>query len=328
MCWRLLPLEPQHWEWLPQPFRSFASPHLRELFAPRVYLLPLVRSIGRTMVQGKNYGPQVTVRRLDTKGRRTKPTFIQVAKQVVNMSPGDLRLPSRAWKVKLLGEGADDAGGVFDDTITEMCQELITGVVPLLIPTPNAVNEQGFNRDRYLLNPQLTSHQHLLWFKFLGILFGVALRTKKPLALSLAPIVWKLLVGESVQIDDIEDVDILYVQSLRGIRDIHLSGVTADTFNDVIPLECFEGTSYTGNITPLFPGAQRLPLTFDNRGEYFKQSVNFRLHEMDLQVAAVREGMSRIIPVPLLTLMTANHFEQMVCGLPDISIDILKKIVR
>lgn len=24
--------------------------------------------------------------------------------------------------MKLLGEGADDAGGVFDDTITEMCQ--------------------------------------------------------------------------------------------------------------------------------------------------------------------------------------------------------------
>lgn len=34
----------------------------------------------------------------------------------------DLRLPARAWKVKLIGEGADDAGGVFDDTITEMCQ--------------------------------------------------------------------------------------------------------------------------------------------------------------------------------------------------------------
>lgn len=38
------------------------------------------------------------------------------------MKPEDLRLPARAWKVKLIGEGADDAGGVFDDTITEMCQ--------------------------------------------------------------------------------------------------------------------------------------------------------------------------------------------------------------
>lgn len=47
---------------------------------------------------------------------------MQIAKQVVSLNPLELRLPSRAWKVKLVGEGADDAGGVFDDTITEMCQ--------------------------------------------------------------------------------------------------------------------------------------------------------------------------------------------------------------
>lgn len=84
------------------------------------------------------------------------------------MKPQDLRLPSRAWKVKLVGEGADDAGGVFDDTITEMCQEIISGVVPLLIPTPNCVNDEGFNRDKYLLNPHLNNQQQLMWFKFLG----------------------------------------------------------------------------------------------------------------------------------------------------------------
>ena len=64
------------------------------------------------------------------------------------MSASDLRLPARAWKVKLIGEGADDAGGVFDDTITEICQELESGEPPLLIPTPNAINETGYNKDR------------------------------------------------------------------------------------------------------------------------------------------------------------------------------------
>ena len=47
---------------------------------------------------------------------------MQTARQVNQLKPADLRLPARAWKVKLIGEGADDAGGVFDDTITEMCQ--------------------------------------------------------------------------------------------------------------------------------------------------------------------------------------------------------------
>lgn len=56
------------------------------------------------------------------RGRPTKPVFFQIARQVVKLNAADLRLPARAWKVKLVGEGADDAGGVFDDLITEMVQ--------------------------------------------------------------------------------------------------------------------------------------------------------------------------------------------------------------
>lgn len=110
-------------------------------------------------------------------GRKCKPIFVQIAKQVIDMMPQDLRLPSRAWKVKLVGEGADDAGGVFDDTITEMCQEITTGLVPLLVQTPNALNDEGFNRDKYLLNPDLISSQHLSWYKFLGIVFFLPFTT-------------------------------------------------------------------------------------------------------------------------------------------------------
>nr|CAD7264868.1 unnamed protein product [Timema shepardi] len=349
LSWRLLPLSPQC-EWMTPILRVFTSSQLRPLLAPRVYTLPLVRSIGRTMVQGRNYGPQVTVRRLAMRGRRCKPIFVQVARQVIKMKPAELRLPSRAWKVKLVGEGADDAGGVFDDTVTEMCQELIVGTVPLLVRTPNAVNDTGYSRDRYLLNPNLSSPQHISWFKFLGVLFGVAVRTKKPLAVPLAPLVWKLLVGEPVSVDDLEDSDSLYIQSLRGISDIHLSGVTQDNFHEVlsvhspcsvpacpysrvvnilvIPLECFEGTSCSGRVVPIVPGGRSLPLTFNNRMLYVEQAIRFRLHEMDLQVAAVREGMSWIIPVPLLCLVTSQHLEQLVCGLPHISIQLLKRVVR
>lgn len=74
------------------------------------------------------------------------------------------------------------------------------------------------------------------------------MRTKKPLALPIAPIIWKLIVGEPVSIEDLEEVDCMYVQSLRSIRDIHLSGVTEGNFQEVIPLETFEGTSCTGKV--------------------------------------------------------------------------------
>ncbi|NXI07054.1 HERC1 ligase, partial [Irena cyanogastra] len=301
---------------------------LRPLLAPRVYTLPMVRSIGKTMVQGKNYGPQITVKRISTRGRKCKPIFVQIARQVVKLNASDLRLPSRAWKVKLVGEGADDAGGVFDDTITEMCQELETGIVDLLIPSPNATAEVGYNRDRFLFNPSACLDEHLMQFKFLGILMGVAIRTKKPLDLHLAPMVWKQLCCIPLILEDLEEVDLLYVQTLNSILHIEDSGITEENFHEMIPLDSFVGQSADGKMVPIIPGGNSIPLTFSNRKEYVERAVEYRLHEMDRQVAAVREGMSWIVPVPLLSLLTAKQLEQMVCGMPEISVEVLKKVVR
>ncbi|XP_041442593.1 probable E3 ubiquitin-protein ligase HERC1 isoform X2 [Xenopus laevis] len=329
--WRLLNLSPNN--------QSNASHYnagtwgivqgqLRPLLAPRVYTLPMVRSIGKTMVQGKNYGPQITVKRISTRGRKCKPIFVQIARQVVKLNASDLRLPSRAWKVKLVGEGADDAGGVFDDTITEMCQELETGIVDLLIPSPNATAEVGYNRDRFLFNPSSGLDEHLMQFKFLGILMGVAIRTKKPLDLHLATLVWKQLCCIPLTLEDLEEVDLLYVQTLNSILHIEDSGITEETFHEMIPLDSFVGQSADGKMVPIIPGGNSIPLTFSNRKEYVDRAIDYRLHEMDRQVAAVREGMSWIIPVPLLSLLTARQLEQMVCGMPEISVDVLKKVVR
>jgi E3 ubiquitin-protein ligase HERC1 len=49
-----------------------------------------------------------------------------------------------------------------------MCIELTNGSLNYLIPTPNSTNDVGFNRDRFLLNPDLTSTEDLLAFKFIG----------------------------------------------------------------------------------------------------------------------------------------------------------------
>ncbi|CAG7693965.1 unnamed protein product, partial [Allacma fusca] len=311
-----------------EPFYAPSCPKLRPLLTPRVYTLPFVRTLCRTMIQSRTYGPQITVRRLSNRGKKKKPIFTQISKQVVQLPQQELRLPARAWKVKLVGEGADDAGGVFDDTITEMCIELTKGAVPYLIPTPNSTNDVGYNRDRFLLNPELTSEEDLLAFKFIGILFGVSIRTKKPVAIPLAPLIWKILVGEEVIADDLEEVDVMYIKGLQSIRDNVASQFNEENFHEVIPLECYEGTSSTGKLVPIVPGGRSIPLTFHNRFDYIEKAVHFRLHEMDLQVAAVREGMAGITPVPLLALMTGSHLEQLVCGLPNISVNLLKQVVR
>ena len=67
-------------------------------------------------------------------------------------------------------------------------------------------------------------------------------------------------------------------------------------------------------------------VTAENRHEYVQLAKQFRLHEFDLASAAVREGMARVIPVPLLSLFTGFELETMVCGSPDIPLHLLKSV--
>jgi len=52
----------------------------------------------------------------------------------------------------------------------------------------------------------------------------------------------------------------------------------------VIPLEFFEGQSAGGQFVPIVAGGSSMPLRFSNRRAYVDCAIQFRLHEMDLQV--------------------------------------------
>jgi E3 ubiquitin-protein ligase HERC1 len=69
-----------------------------------------------------------------------------------------------------------------------------------------------------MLNPDAHSANNLLQFRFLGIMFGVAIRTKKPLEIHLAPAVWRQLAGQKPRIIDLEEMDTHMLQTLRCIE--------------------------------------------------------------------------------------------------------------
>lgn len=50
------------------------------------------------------------------------------------------------------------------------------------------------------------------------------------------------------------------------------------------------------------------------------------MREFDEQVKGVREGMAKVIPVPLLTLFSGYELETLVCGSPDIPLNLLKSV--
>lgn len=277
------------------------------------------------MSQGKQHGPCIELNRIQVKRLRSRgaglanldssrTVFGQMCSKWSALGPEDLLLHQRIWKVKFVGESVDDCGGGYSESIAEMCDELQNGSLPLLMQTPNGRDDTGVNRDCFIINPMAGSHMHLNMLRFLGALMGIAIRTGSPINLSLAPPVWKQLVGLPLCLGDLSEIDSDYVQSLLYIRD------NPEAF---VGIE-FTAPSSTGEGVQLHRSWTHLSL--ENSQEYVQLSTQFRLHEFDRQMQAIREGMAKVVPVPLLSLFTGPELETMVCGSREISISLLKSV--
>ncbi|CAL1297267.1 unnamed protein product [Larinioides sclopetarius] len=280
-----------------------------------------------TMIRDRQHGPVVELNRMQVKKSRSKGGFAGAdgsksvfGQMVSNMSiitQENLLLPHRIWKVKFIGESVDDCGGGYSESVAEMCDELQNGSLPLLILTPNGRDDSGTNKDCFLLNPAAKSSLHTDMFRFLGMLMGIAMRTGSPLSLNLAEPVWKQLTGMTLNPTDLTEVDKDYVAGLISVR--YMESDSVRKFD--LP---FSTHSTTGVEVPL--SSKYSSVTPENRMEYIRLALSYRLHEFDEQVSAVREGMSKVVPVPLLSLFTGSELETMVCGSPEIPIQLLKAV--
>lgn len=280
----------------------------------------LRRILSVTMHRGQEeHGEVITLNRLQP-GTQDVTVFEQACAALAKSKPKFWLLPSRVWKVHFAGEGMDDVGGGYSESISEMCEELHALKVRVLIQTPNGRDDVGVNRDCFLLNPESDAVSRLQ-LEFLGRLLGVAIRTGEPVDLRLAAPMWKLLVGQEMTVSDIVDIDQDYIPGLEWWR-----GPTAP--DDDEAFEAFDfpctTTSASGRTVTVLKHEQRI--TKANVQEYLRRALHIRLHEFDSAVAAVRSGMATVVPVPLLSLFTGPELQKIVCGDADVNIDLLKTV--
>jgi hypothetical protein len=153
----------------------------------------------------------------------SKSSFVQTFKQMYGkISWASLRGSEKVFRVSYaggLGEQGVDAGGPYRETLTEVCTDLFnTDVLDLFIKSPNAVDERGQTRDRYVPNPVYTSPQSIQMYEFVGVWIGLSFRTKSNLPFQLSSMLWKTLVGETLNIDDIEEIDDEIVEKINSMR--------------------------------------------------------------------------------------------------------------
>lgn len=263
-------------------------------------------------------------RQVDSDARAT--LFSQAFRQLNALDAAHFRRSDNLYHVTFLGENATDAGGPYRETLAQFCEELESAQLPLLLPTSNAQHNVGAARDKWVLNPGalLISPTMGQLLEFLGKLFGAALRSKHYLALHLAAVMWKPLVGERVTLEDLASVDSMIVNSMRQMRSIDALGVTEEMFEDIV-MEVFTTLSTDNRVVELLPRGASRAVTFSSRGEYADLVEQYRLHEGDAAVAYMRRGLAKVVPAKLLGLFTSSELETMICGAPEIDVDLLQR---
>jgi len=72
-------------------------------------------------------------------------------------------------------------------------------------------------------------------------------------------------------------------------------------------------------------GGKNIPVRFENRDEFINLSIRTRLHESDQQIKAITKGLNAVVPAHMLSLFSPYDLELLVCGDPEINLEVLRK---
>eukprot|EP00743_Colponemidia_sp_Colp-15_P013740 GILK01016069.1.p1 GENE.GILK01016069.1~~GILK01016069.1.p1 ORF type:complete len:554 (+),score=19.68 GILK01016069.1:42-1664(+) len=237
----------------------------------------------------------------------------------------------KLWSVSFAGEGADDVGGPYREALSGVCEELMSGVLPLFVPTPNNFNNVGESRDKFTLNPVVggsdtpNGFNTAATYSFLGKLIGGCLRSGETLALNLPASLWRALVGMPEDLDEASGLsleDFSFEGSLRFLARLGAQHAVTDEDVQEVLESGFSSYDVTGNSVELFPGGSQIPVTAKLLPAYIALARNHRqLHEGSAARMALLSGFHSVVPPYAMAHLSWRELELVVCGQPDFDVD-------
>ena len=137
-------------------------------------------------------------------------------------------------------------------------------------------------------------------------------------------LVWKMLSGQKIEIDDLSEIEVNFVRSMRDLI------MRKEEEFEFIPmywqtqLPC--GT--TVDLTEEGVGGDEKQVEFSERFEFMIKCFEARLSAVESQVKAIREGIAMIIPDALLNMVSSKNLEAWICGSKSIDLEMLKRHTR
>ena len=233
---------------------------------------------------------------------------------------------NRLFKIRLIGEGATDFSGVYNEVISIISFELESQYLDLLIKTPNNKNEIGSFRDKYMPNPKAKGKLKNDMFYFLGNLMLHAICSGNVLNLNLHPIFYKKLLKNELDFSEIETLDKLSYKFICNLENIKSEEEFNNAHDDLYFVVHSSGDN---SLIELVENGQNKKVTYENLPEYIKLYKQFLLSEYDTQISFIRSGIFDLLTKNskknFSSLITYQDLEEFITGMPTLDLQLLRE---
>ncbi|KAG1658414.1 E3 ubiquitin-protein ligase NEDD4 [Nymphon striatum] len=238
----------------------------------------------------------------------TRQTILEDTYRILsNLTNVDL-LKTKLWIV-FDGEDGLDYGGVAREFFFLLSKEMFNPYYGLF---------EYSATDNYTLqiNPfsGLCNEEHLDYFTFIGRIAGMAVFHGKLLDAFFIRPFYKMMLGKTIVLSDMESVDSEYYNSLKWILDNDPADldlrfqVDEESFGKMLQRELIEN------------GAN-IPVTQENKEEYIRLIIQWRfVSRIDAQMDHFLKGFNELVPLQLIKIFDENELELLMCGIGNIDV--------
>lgn len=212
-------------------------------------------------------------------------------------------------QITFKGEMGVDAGGLTREWYQVLSRQMFNPDYALFTPVSS---------DENTFHPNRTSHvnpEHLSFFKFIGRVIGKSIFDECVLDCHFSRAVYKKILDRPVSLKDMETLDLDYFKSLMWMLENDITDIITEDFS-------VESDDYGEHkIIDLIPNGRNIAVTEENKHEYVKLVVEYRLQtSVQEQMSNFITGFHDIIPKDLVAIFDEQELELLISGLPDIDV--------
>ncbi|KAI9587432.1 hypothetical protein GQX74_003278 [Glossina fuscipes] len=228
--------------------------------------------------------------------------------EIINQVTKTDLLKTKLW-VEFEGETGLDYGGLAREWFYLLSKEMFNPYYGLF---------EYSAMDNYTLQINngsgLCNEDHLLYFKFIGRIAGMAVYHGKLLDAFFIRPFYKMMLQKPIDLKDMESVDTEYYNSLMWIKE-----------NDPRQLEltfCVDEDIFGQKSQhELKPGGANIEVTNENKDEYIKLVIEWRfVARVKEQMTSFLDGFGSVIPLNLIKIFDEHELELLMCGIQNIDV--------